>query len=86
MPLVVVLVSVMLVALSVQVRLPVVVSESVTVPVNPPMAVTVIVEEPATPASTVTLVGLAVTVKSCTLYVTRTVFVIPALVPVTVTV
>jgi len=45
----------------------------------------VIVEVPATPASVLTVVGLAVTEKSCTLYVTTTVFVIPALVPDTVT-
>jgi hypothetical protein len=37
-----------------------------TVPVNPLIADTVIVEVPATPASTVTVVGLAVTEKSGT--------------------
>ncbi len=35
-----------------------------TVPVNPLTGATVIVEVPAAPASTLTLVGLAVTVKS----------------------
>jgi len=37
-----------------------------TVPANPPSAVTVSVEVPLTPARTVTLVGLAAIVKSCT--------------------
>jgi len=37
-----------------------------TIPLNPCWAVTVIVEVPAWPARTVTLVGLAVIVKSCT--------------------
>jgi hypothetical protein len=36
---------------------------SETVPVNPLLAVTVIVDIPAVPASTVTVVGLAVTVN-----------------------
>ena len=35
-----------------------------TVPVNPPVGATVIVEVPAAPANALTLVGLAVTVKS----------------------
>jgi hypothetical protein len=38
----------------------------VTVPTNPLSAVTVTVEVPLTPARTVTLVGLAAIVKSCT--------------------
>jgi len=38
---------------------------SATVPVNPLIGATVIVEVPAAPARTVTLVGLAVTEKSC---------------------
>lgn len=44
----------------------------VTVPVKPFTGATVIVEVPETPALTVTLVGLAVTVKSgtATVYVT----------------
>lgn len=37
-----------------------------TVPANPFSAVTVIVEVPLAPARTVTLVGLATIVKSCT--------------------
>ncbi len=37
---------------------------SVTVPVKPPVGATVMVEVPAAPASTLTVVGLAVTVKS----------------------
>jgi hypothetical protein len=37
-----------------------------TVPANPFSAATVIVEVPLTPDRTVTLVGLAVIVKSCT--------------------
>jgi hypothetical protein len=57
-----------LVGVSVQVR-PVAgatVAVRLTVPVNPWTAVTVIVEVPAVPALTVTLVGLAATVKSLT--------------------
>ncbi len=59
---------------------------SVTVPVNPCSGATVIVEVPAIPALTVTLVGLAVTVKSLTVTVTVAVWVREPLVPVTVTV
>ena len=61
-----------LVGVRVQVR-PVVgdtVAASVTVPVKPWRDVTVIVEVPAVPALTVTLVGLATTVKSRTVKVT----------------
>jgi hypothetical protein len=43
-----------------------VVTERVTLPVNPFIGVTVIVEVPATPSFTVTLVGLAEIMKSCT--------------------
>jgi hypothetical protein len=43
-----------------------VVTASVTVAANPFTGTTVIVEVPATPALKVTLVVLAVTVKSCT--------------------
>ncbi len=43
---------------------------SATVPVKPLTGATVIVEVAAAPARTVTLVGLAVTVKSLTLTVT----------------
>ncbi len=60
--------SVMLVGVRVQVR-PVTgetVAASVTVPVKPWTAVTVMVEVPAVPTLTVTLVGLAVNVKSRT--------------------
>jgi len=39
-------------------------------PLKPCRAPTVIVEVPGTPARTVTAVGLAETVKSCTVYVT----------------
>jgi hypothetical protein len=58
--------SVTLVGLRVHVR-PVageIVSVRATVPVNPLTDATVMVEVPATPALTVTLVGLAATVKS----------------------
>jgi hypothetical protein len=41
-----------------------------TVPEKPFTGATVIVEVPATPTLTVTLVGIAVMVKSCTWYVT----------------
>jgi hypothetical protein len=41
-----------------------------TVPANPLSALTVIVEVPLAPPRTVTLVGLATIVKSCTVYVT----------------
>ncbi len=43
---------------------------SATVPVNPLTGATVIVEVAAVPATVVTAVGLAVTVKSVTMYVT----------------
>ena len=43
-----------------------VVTARVTVPAKPFTGATVIVEVPVTPAFTVTLVVLAVTVKSCT--------------------
>jgi len=43
---------------------------SETVPVNPLTGATVMVEVAATPDVVVTLVGLAVTVKSVTVYVT----------------
>ena len=45
---------------------------TVTVPAKPLIAVTVMVEVPVAPALTVTLVGLAVTVKSWTMKVTVT--------------
>jgi len=41
-----------------------------TTPVKPCVAVTVIVDVPGVPALAVTIVGLAVRVKSCTVYVT----------------
>lgn len=44
-----------------------VVVASPTVPVNPLRDPTVIVEAPAAPASSITLAGLGVSVKSCTL-------------------
>jgi len=61
---------------------------NVTVPVKPLTGVTVIVEVPAAPALTVTLVGLAVTVKlvPVTLNVTVAVRDRPEFVPVTITV
>ncbi len=56
---------VILVEVSVQARfVEFVVTARVTVPVNPFSGATVMVEVPATPAFTVTLVGLADTVKS----------------------
>jgi len=57
-----------------------------TVPVNPFCGATVIVEVAAVPALTEKLVGLAVTEKSVTVYVTVAVWDIEPLVPVTVTV
>jgi hypothetical protein len=42
-----------------------VVTPRVTVPENPLSAATVIVDVPGVPVVTVTLIGLAVTVKSC---------------------
>ncbi len=59
---------------------------SATVPVNPLTGATVMVEVAATPDVVVTLVGLAVTVKSRTVYVTVAVCEREPLVPVTVTV
>ena len=56
-----------LIAVRVQARLvELVVTARVTVPLNPLSEATVIVDVPATPVLTVALVGLAVTVKSCT--------------------
>ena len=56
-----------LVEVSVQARfVELVVTARVTVPVNPFTGATMMVEVPATPTFTVTLVGLAVTVKSWT--------------------
>jgi hypothetical protein len=77
----------MLVGDRVQVR-PVGETEEVraTVPVNPWRGATVIVEVAAAFASAVTLVGLAVTVKSLTVTVTVAEWVRDPLVPVTVTV
>ncbi len=80
--------SVTLVGLSVQVR-PVageIVWLRATVPVKPFTAVTVMVEVAAEPALTVTVVGLAVTVKSRIVTVTVAVLDRELLVPVTVTV
>jgi len=54
-----------------------------TTPVNPLTPFTVIVDVPADPALTVTVVGLAVIVKSTTWYVTVTEWDRPPLVPVT---
>jgi len=59
---------------------------SVTVPVNPFTGATVIVEVALEPATAVTLVGLAVTVKSVTVTVNVAVWDNAPLVPVTVTV
>jgi len=64
-PEVVVVLRVILVGVNVQVR-PVdgeTVSDSVTVPVNPLVAATVMVDVPGEPTTTLTAVGLAVTVK-----------------------
>lgn len=84
-----VLPSVTLVGVSVQVRpeLGEMVAARLTVPVNPRTLVTTTVDVPAAPALTVTLVGVSVTVKSCT--VTPTVVecgIVPIAVPVTATV
>jgi hypothetical protein len=90
-PEVVVLVRVILVELRVHVK-PVggdTVSDNATVPVKPLIAETVIVEVPAEPTETLTLVGLAVIVKSGagdTVYVTVAEWESDPLVPVTVTV
>jgi hypothetical protein len=59
--------------------------DNATVPVNPCNAVIVTVEDPAVPATTVTLVGLAEIVKSCTVKVTVAEWERLPLVPVTVT-
>jgi hypothetical protein len=56
------------------------------VPANPFKAATVIVDVPAVLTVTVTLFGLAVMLKSCTVKVTVVVAVLVPLVPVTVTV
>jgi len=61
------------------------VAARVTVPANPLSAVTVIVEVPLTPARTVTPVGFAAIVKSCTVYVTVTAWDRVLLAPVTIT-
>ena len=77
----------MLVGLNVQVRPAGETAEvRATVPVNPWTGATVIVEVAVAPATTVALVGLAVTVKSFTVTVTVAVRVKDPLVPVTVTV
>ncbi len=77
----------MLVGLSVQVRPAGDTAEvRATVPVNPWRGATVIVEVPVAAASTVTLVGLAVTEKSRTVNVTIAEWDSEPLVPVTVTV
>ncbi len=57
-----------------------------TVPVNPFTGATVIVEVAVAPARTLTLVGLAVTVKSITVTLTVAEWESAPLVPVTVTV
>jgi hypothetical protein len=61
-----------------------VVTARVTVPAKPFNGATVMVELAVTPALTVTLVGLAVTVKSWTWYVTVTEWDSVPLVPLTV--
>ena len=63
-----------------------IVAASVTVPVKPLTGATVIVDVPAAFASTVTVVGLAVTVKSRIFTVTTAEWDRIELVPVTVTV
>ena len=77
----------MLVGLKLQVR-PAgeTVEVNATVPVNPLTGATVMVEVAVAPASTVTLVGLAVTVKSMIVTVTVAEWDRAPLVPVTVTV
>lgn len=57
-----------------------------TTPANPSRAVTVIVEVPAVPVVALTVVGLALIVKSCTVKATVALLVVEPLVPVTVTV
>lgn len=59
---------------------------SATVPVKPLTGATVIVDAAVPPEAMVTLVGLAATVKSRTVYVTVAVCEMEPLVPVTVTV
>lgn len=61
---------VMLEGVRVQVRLPVVATVRAMVPVKPWTGATVIVDDAAVPAVVVTVVGLAVTVKSSTVTVT----------------
>ncbi len=56
-----------------------------TVPVNPLTGATVMVEVADAPALAVTLVGLSVKVKSWVVTVTLVLWVIPLLLPVTVT-
>jgi len=56
-----------------------------TVPANPLTGATVIVEVPMVPAVVVTVVRLALMVKSVTVYVTIAEWLIDPLVPVTVT-
>jgi hypothetical protein len=63
-----------------------IVSVKPTVPVNPLALATVTVDVPVVPEKTKTLVGLALTVKSCTLYVTLDEWLSEDPVPVTVTV
>jgi hypothetical protein len=63
-----------------------IVSVKLTVPVNPLALETVTVDVPLVPAKTKTLVGLALTVKSCTVYVTLAEWLREDPVPVTVTV
>jgi len=77
---------VMLVGFSVQVSPAEAEEVSVTVPVNPLSGATVMVEVPATPTVVETLVGLAVTEKSCTMNVIVAVAVLAPFVPITVTV
>lgn len=62
------------------------VDDKLTVPVKPFTGATVIVEVAVDPAFAEVLVGLAVTLKSWLVMVTVAVWVIPPLVPVTVTV
>jgi hypothetical protein len=62
------------------------VSVRLTVPVNPLALETVTVDVPVVPEKTRTLVGLALMVKSCTVYVTLAEWVREDPVPVTVTV
>jgi hypothetical protein len=83
-----VVVSVMLVVLRLQVR-PAegeMVAVRLTVPVNPLALDTVMVDVPLEPEKTETFVGLALTVKSWTVYVTLAVWLREDPVPVTVTV